>query len=148
APLRYEKPEPAPEESFRANAPESAPVPLQITVPWRMTSLPNGLRVALFERHDLPVATVRLVVERGSADVSAPLDAYATLAGMVMSATARRDEPALHAAWAGLGAVRFESFGPNDIELGAKVAAADLDSALALIAETATQPRLDLVHLS
>jgi zinc protease len=34
-----------------------------------MTTLPNGLRVLLFERHDFPVVAARLVVARGAVDL-------------------------------------------------------------------------------
>jgi zinc protease len=142
APLRYEPPALAPEESFRAQAPAATPVVPEIGLPWRLTTLPNGVRVALLERHAMPVVTACLVFDRGAIDAGARVDAYAILSRTLKIGTEARSGPELMDAWAGLGAVHEAALGPDGGRLWAEVGAADFESALALLAETATRPRL------
>jgi zinc protease len=140
APLQYGPPPLAPEEAFRATPPDASPVVPAVSIPWRFTELPNGMRVAHLERHALPVVTVRLVIARGAADAGASEDAYGILRRLLDGGTREHGGAELAAAWAKLGALRGVSFGPDGCGLWAKVGAADLDAAAALIAEAATRP--------
>jgi zinc protease len=71
APLRYGVHAPAPDESFRAHPPPT-PAVTEMRDVVRDTTLPNGLRVVLVERHDFPVVATRLLVDRGSLDLDDP----------------------------------------------------------------------------
>ena len=69
--------------------------------------------------------------------------AYAVLGRAIRNGTEERDSTALMDVWAGLGATHGASFGPDGGFLSAEVGAADFDEAMALLAETATRPRLE-----
>lgn len=142
APLRYGPLPLAPDQPFRASAPAATPVAADLALPWRVTTLPSGVRVVLLERHALPVATVRLVIDRGAADIEVREDLADLLDDVLDAGTAARTGPELGEAWAQLGAVHGASLGADGGAVWGKVVAADLDAAVALIAETATQPRL------
>jgi zinc protease len=141
APLAYGPVTPAPEEPFRARAPEASPPEPAVLPPWRVTKLGNGLRVALLERHALPVVALRLEIDRGAADTGADHGTIGLLQAMLGAGTTARTAPALAAAYAELGAVHGGGAGTDGCMLSAKVGAADLDAALGLLAESATQPR-------
>jgi zinc protease len=106
APLRYEPILLAPEEPFRARVPDASPVVPAVSLPWRVTTLANGLHVVHLERHALPIVSVHLVIERGVADVSASIDAYAILEDMLEAGTQDRSQDQLSAAYASLGAAQ------------------------------------------
>jgi len=143
APLRYEPVAPAPEEPFRAVPPDASPVPPRVPLLLRMTTLPNGLRVVLVERHGLPIISVRIVVARGSADTGAPGDTYAILERILQGGgTAQRSAAELSAAYAHLGAPHRVACGYDGVFVATVVGAEDLDQAVGLLAETATGPRL------
>lgn len=61
--------EPVPDEPFRAHAPALTPIVEVLDPPPRVTTLANGLRVVLFPRHAVPLAEVRLVIDRGALDL-------------------------------------------------------------------------------
>ena len=147
APLRYEPIVLAPDQPFRASAPDASPVTPTVSLPWRETTLPNGLRVVHLERHGLPIVSVRLVVARGAADVGAPDDTYALLGKLMHAGTQDRTADQLAAAYARLGAVRNVILGPDGCSVSAKVGAEDMDAAIELVAEAATRPRLTLPEL-
>ena len=69
APLRYESGVAAPDQPFRAEPPPLSPV-TDVTESVRETTLPNGVRVVLIERHDFPLVAAELVADRGSLDLA------------------------------------------------------------------------------
>ena len=142
APLRYEPVSPAPEEPFRAAPPDASPVAPNVPLAFRVTTLANGLRVVLVERHGLPIVATRIVVARGFADARAPLDTYGILHRLLEEGTARRSAEELAAAYARLGAPHRVFCEDDGVTVGTVVDAADLDEAVGLLAETVLTPRL------
>ena len=69
APLRYPPEAPAPRDPFPSEPPALAPVSEVVDAAPRITTLANGLRVVLVERHTFPVVAARLFVDRGSLDL-------------------------------------------------------------------------------
>jgi zinc protease len=61
-----------PDAPFRASAPPKSPVAERVDPPPRETTLPNGLKVLLFERHGYPTVALRLIVDRGAVDIGDP----------------------------------------------------------------------------
>lgn len=147
APLRYEPIVLAPDQPFRAIAPDASPVMPTVSLPWRETTLPNGLRVVHLERRGLPIVSVRLVVARGAADVGAPEDTYALLEELMHTGTLVRTAEQLAAAYARLGAVHDVTLGPDGCSVSTKVGAENMDAAIELVAETTIRPRLTLFEL-
>jgi len=142
APLRPEPIPLAPEEPFRATPPDASPVAADVALPLRVTRLPNGLRVVHVERRALPIVAVRLVVERGAADAGGPPEAVTLLTRLCRAATRSKGRTELSRSWAALGARHYVASDADGFELGATAAAADLDAAVALVAEAAIEPRL------
>jgi zinc protease len=68
-PLRYAADPIAPDDPARATPPSPAPVAEAVDAPPRSTTLPNGMRVVLYERHDYPTFAARLVIDRGAVDL-------------------------------------------------------------------------------
>jgi zinc protease len=143
APLRYEPVPPAPEEPFRAVPPDASPAPPSVSLPFQVSTLPNGLKVALLERHSLPVVAVQLVTERGSADSSSPVDAMGILRRVLESGTARRSQRDLALAYSRIGAPHRAFIGGDGCGVAVRIGAADLDAAVELMAEAVVFPRLD-----
>jgi zinc protease len=143
APLRYEPVPPAPEEPFRASPPDASPAPPSVPLPFQVKRLPNGLEVALLERHALPIVALQLVSERGFADAAIPLDAVGILQRVMQSGTARRRSQELALAYARIGAPHRAFLDPDGCGLAASSGSADLDTAVGLMAEAVIPPRLD-----
>jgi zinc protease len=140
APLRYEPPPPAPEEPHRQHPPQLSTVVAPPTLPpWSVTTLPNGLRIAVLEKHSLPVVSARITFDRGAADVSAPYDTTGILAEMLGGGTSDRTAEEVAAAWARIGAGRAIDVGDDGASVGTKVPAGDFDTALGLLAGTVMQ---------
>jgi predicted Zn-dependent peptidase len=141
APLRYEPDPAAPDERFRATMPSASPVMPAVALPWRERTLDNGLRVVHLERRGAPIVSVRLVVARGHADAAAALDTYSILEELMQTGTAHRTARQLANEYAFAGGVWGTSFGPDSCSIVARGAAARFDDIVALVAETALQPR-------
>jgi zinc protease len=148
APLRYAEASPAADEAFRAQAPDTSPVVPSASFDWSDTTLDNGLRVLVLERHALPIVSTALVVLRGSAEAWAPHDTESILEGLLAEGTRGRTRDELMAAWSGLGARHGISLGPDGCMLMAKVSSGHVDAAIALLAETAMTPRLTVRDFS
>ena len=104
-------------------------------------TLPNGLKVHLVEKHDLPLVEVRLVVDAGWADDPAGRPGTAALtADMLDEGVKGRDALALSEAADALGAeLRTESnFDGTQVSLN--VLRDRLDAGLALLADVALRP--------
>jgi zinc protease len=74
-----------PAQPARAEPP--APLPMRPVAfpPFREATLPNGLRLIVVEKHDLPVANVNLYVQSGDASDAAPKAGLASLAAEVVT---------------------------------------------------------------
>ncbi len=120
-----------------------APKRLTLTTP-RERTLPNGLRLIIVERHELPVVDVSLVVGAGS-DVEAPgKGGLATLtANLLDEGTPGRTALDVAEQQAFFGARLFTTaaFDRALISLHAPVAV--LDSALSLLADVVVRPTLE-----
>jgi zinc protease len=132
----------ATEESFRMTPPDASPVVPDVALSFRVSTLENGLTLAVLERHAVPVVNADLVIARGLADTRAPRDAYDVLAELLGHGTARRDGGALASAYARQGAVGRHWHTLDSMGLGVTAAAQDLEPALGLLAENVTTPRL------
>jgi zinc protease len=142
-PLRYGEAPRAIDEPFRAAAPTSSPVPLSLKLPWESEVLPNGMRIVLFERHDLPVVGARLLFTRGTADAGVPLPASVLLARWLTRGTETKTADELDSAWGKIGAEHGKNFGHDATELFARAPSEGFDTAVALLADTVMHPRLD-----
>jgi zinc protease len=116
--------------------------PAVFTAPAVQTAtLPNGLKLHLVEKHDLPLVEARLVVGAGWADDPADRPGTAALtADMLDEGVKGRDALALSEAADGLGAeLRTESnFDGTQVSLN--VLRDRLDAGLALLADVALRP--------
>jgi len=95
-----------PDADFRAQQPPAgAPVRFQPPVPKALT-LKSGLQIWLLERHDLPLVSLELLVEAGSNTNPGGLPGVSSfVADMLDEGTAKRDAPAIAAAFDDLAAV-------------------------------------------
>jgi predicted Zn-dependent peptidase len=148
APLRYDPVPPALEEPFRAVVPEASAVTPTIALRWETSALPNGLRLAVLPRRALPIVSVRLVFERGSADAQARVDLAGVFARMLDNGSADRPGEALAAAYARLGAPHRTFLGDDACGISARGSAADAEELIALAAERALRPRLTEVDFA
>jgi zinc protease len=72
APLHYGDSPMAEDTLLRQAPPPLPPIAEIVDAPPRETTLSNGLRIVLVERHDYPVVATRLIVDRSSLDVGDP----------------------------------------------------------------------------
>lgn len=128
--------------TFAAPAPEPAVPPLQLPEPVSRT-LPNGLRVAVFPSHALPVVQAQLLVRAGVADEPDSLPGLAALTAMVVQlGSASRTAAQLAADLASIGAT-FTTSAQRDYTLAALGARASVfEAGLEILADAAIGPRL------
>ncbi|RYE83465.1 MAG: insulinase family protein, partial [Myxococcales bacterium] len=100
--------------------------------------LANGIRVLMVERHDLPVVSVRVVATRGAAQARPGVGSFA--AATLMAGTSRHDADALSDAFEAIGAEHWASADYDAVQIGVKVIAGQLPTALDLLAEVAQSP--------
>jgi predicted Zn-dependent peptidase len=125
----------------RHSAPELGPPPAIRLPPTTVTTLSNGLTVMVVERHELPLATFRLVVPRGSAfNPPAHAGAAGLMSDMLLEGTATRSslEIADEAAFLGIALEANSTWDATTITLNAPTA--QLDRALPLFADLVLQP--------
>jgi predicted Zn-dependent peptidase len=68
---------PLADEAFRASAPAAEPGAPFVPPATRELALPNGMRVVLVERHDLPLVALQLLVPHGTDDARARVGSFA-----------------------------------------------------------------------
>lgn len=141
APLRYGPAPLAPDEPARAVPPRPGPPLPREPLAWRISTLDNGLRVVVLERHALPVVSLRLVVDRGSADAGASGEARDLLEAVMEGGTASLPAEALAESYALLGAAHDVDLGYDGCSLRAKAHATSTDAMVRLLAESAMRPR-------
>jgi zinc protease len=142
APLVYTAAGTEPGEPFRLREPLLAPV-VEVSEPFRETTLPNGLHVILVERHDFPVVASRLLIDRGALDVD---DAGGRQVGEVAYLFARGGDEAVFedlsalSARTGVGWAANETFDSSTV--GVRAPSGAFDVSISLIAKTSVAARL------
>jgi len=117
-----------------------APAALQLP-PVQTRELPNGLRLAVVEHHELPVADFVLVVRSGSERDPASHSGLATLvADMLTEGAGRRSSLQISDQAAFLGVDLGAASGWDATRVVLHTPTAQLDSALALFADVALRP--------
>ena len=141
-------PEPPPRGNQVMTPPSANPSPptlgpvKPLTVPAVVErTLPNGLRLLIVEHHELPIVDFSLVVKSGGETDPAGKDGLATLAAsMLDEGTVSRDALQIAEQIANLG-ISLGTFGGWDASrVTLHTPTAQLDSALALMAEVALKP--------
>ncbi len=129
-----------PDADFRKAAPAAGPkVAFRPPVP-RISTLKNGVKVYLLERHDLPLATVQLTSKVGAGDLGA-LPGVAFFTGwMLEQGAGKRDALQISDDYEALGAQHGSSFGWDSGTVYVKVPVAGLDRALEILADVALRP--------
>lgn len=121
----------------------AAPTPLQIPTITERT-LPNGLRVAIVEQHDVPVVDMVLVVRSGSEADPAGRSGLATLTAAALNEGAGARDAVAIADQIGFLAVRLNaSAGLEQSTVALHSTRATLDSGLALMADLVLRPRFN-----
>lgn len=125
----------------RSRPPEPGPVRPFHLPPVRSFALSNGLPVLLVEKHEVPVATVLLVVRAGAAADPAGRPGLASMtARMLDEGAAGKDALALDDAVSFLGAELSTSAGWDASYVSLHVPVARLAPALSLMADVALRP--------
>ena len=105
------------------------------------TTLKNGLRVLIAERHELPVIGVRLVVGAGAGDLEgARPGALSFLGGMIEQGTKKRSALQISDDFEAIGAQHGAWFDWDSGGVSVKVLADKLDPALELMSDVALNP--------
>ena len=119
----------------------AAPTTLRIP-PIAERTLPNGLRIAIVEQHDVPVVDMMLVVRRGSEADPAGQSGLATLTASLLSEGAGTRDAVALADQIGFLAIRLNaSAGLEQSTVSLHSTRATLDSGLALMADMVLRPR-------
>jgi zinc protease len=142
APVEQPAPAPPPPAPLIDTAPPrlGVPAPLQLP-PVQTRELPNGLKIALVEHHELPVADFVLVVRSGSERDPARHSGLATLtADMLTEGAGTRTSLQISDQEAFLGASLGAASGWDATRIVLHTPTAQLDSALALFADVALRP--------
>ena len=105
------------------------------------TTLKNGLRVLIVERHELPVVGIRLVVVGGAGDLEgARTGALSFLGGMIEQGTKKRTALQISDDFEAIGAQHGAWFDWDSGGVSVKVLADKLDPALELMSDVALNP--------
>lgn len=123
-----------PDAPFRAEAPPGGPAVTFVPPKIETFSLKNGIPVYLVERHDLPVASVRLVVRAGAGEGERPA-LFATLGAMLEQGTKDKDALQISDAYEALGAQHGAWFDWDAGGAYVKLLVKDLEAGLRLVAD-------------
>jgi len=125
----------------------SAPRPFRIDAP-RETTLPNGLRVIVAERHGLPIVTAQLLILSGNeTDPAGKNGTAAMTAELLPMGTRRHDATAIANLAEALGGTLKSDAGWDRSMVWMTVTTPKLDEALGLIGEVATSPAFEQEEL-
>jgi zinc protease len=125
----------------RTTPPTLAPPPKLTLPPVAMSELPNGLRLFVVEKHELPVADFILLVGTGSEADPAPRSGLALItAGMLDEGAAGRSALEIADQEAFLGIRLSAGSGWDASTISLHTPTGQLDSALALFADVALRP--------
>lgn len=128
----------ASDEAFRMKAPPGGEAFPFVPPPIVEHKLPNGIRILLVERHELPIVAFQVVVDRG-ADQGPP-GTGAFLGAMLLQGTKTRTALQISDALGKLGA-QYGAWGSLDsMGVNAKVLAASFPEALSILADCLRNP--------
>ena len=136
-------PVPVTNDDWRAKRPAAGPEPRLVLPRFQEVVLPNGFRVLVHERHDLPIATALVAFSAGSAADPSGQAGLADLTYRVMlEGAGERSSQQFADALADLGATPITSISPDGALLGVQLLSRNLEPAVALLAEAARKPHL------
>lgn len=131
-----------PDAPFRARAPAPDGKVTFVAPKVQETTLANGLRLLVVERHELPIVSVRLVVGIGAGDVpGATPGAMSFLGAMLEQGTKKRDALKISDDYEALGAQHGAWVDWDSGGLTARFLSERLDAALELFADVAQHPQ-------
>ncbi len=128
------------DDDFRAHPPTSAVASLPELPAIGETTLPNGVRVLVLERHALPLASIGIVVARGAAQ--APAGVAQMAARMLFEGTTRIEGDRLKQDLSEMGAEWNASAHYDAITINAKLPATNAGEALRVLTEVLRSPTL------
>jgi len=130
-----------PDTDFRAQQPPAGPpVRFQPPVPKTLT-LKSGLQVWLLERHDLPLVSLELLIEAGSNTNPRGLAGTSSfVADMLDEGTAKRDAPAIAAAFDDLAAVFHAASDVETLTASLSVPTESLAAGIEVFADVVVHP--------
>ena len=132
----------------RTQPPPLGPPPALTLPTIRHLTLANGLPVILLERHEVPLVQVTLVINTGGTDNALAKSGLASItAAMLTEGAGRRDALQLADAIDYLGARLSASAGLHTTAVSLHTPLAELDSALALMADVAERPTFPAAEL-
>jgi zinc protease len=112
-------------------------------------TLENGLNIDVVPHKQLPIVSLELVIQSGSASDPADLPGLAsTVADMLREGTLKRKGAQFAEAVEFLGATLHTSAGQETLRIGISALSEHFDAALALLAEAALQPAFDATELA
>ncbi len=138
----YAPPPPTPDAPFRENPP-----PPHGTVSWRAPTIatwtmPNGVRVLLVERHELPIVSVRVVSSSGAGDVGLHPAAVAFTASLLEQGAGSRSAPQLSDDLEALGIQHGAGCDWDSCSAHIKALTSRLGPALDILADVVLRPSL------
>jgi len=130
-----------PDAPFRENPPPAGPAVTWAPPHIESWALPNGVRVLFVERHDLPIVSVRLVVDAGAGDLAgARPGAIAFMGAMLEQGAGKRDALAISDDYEALGADHGAWCDWDACVARVKVLASRLAPALDLLSDIVLRP--------
>jgi predicted Zn-dependent peptidase len=118
---------------FRQSAPEVASLPPRELPVFEDSRLSNGARIITVKHGNLPIAAVRVVIDRGADQ--APPGVASFVAAMLFAGTEHRSSIVLHQAFNEMGASIDSSASYDAITLDLRVLRANLEPALSRVAD-------------
>ena len=136
-----EAPRVTPDAPFRQHAPPAGPEVTFVPPAIQSFTLGNGVRVLLTERHELPIVSVRLVVEAGAGDLpKEPPGLLSFLGSMLEQGTAKKSALEISDAFESIGAAHNAWVDWDSAGASVKVTTDKLDAALALLSDVVMHP--------
>jgi zinc protease len=136
-----EAPRMTPDAPFRQHAPPAGPEVTFVPPAIQSFTLKNGVRVLLTERHELPIVSVRLVVEAGAGDLpKEPPGLLSFLGSMLEQGTAKKSALEISDAFESIGATHNGWVDWDSAGASVKVTSDKLDAALGLLSDVVMHP--------
>ncbi len=137
-----------PDAPFRQQPPPASGKIVFVAPKVLETTLKNGLRVLVVERHDLPVVGLRLVVAAGAGDLEgARPGALSFLGGMLEQGTKKRSALQINDDFEAIGAQHGAWFDWDSGGISVKVLKGELDAALDLMSDVAQNPTFPVAEI-
>jgi predicted Zn-dependent peptidase len=132
---------PAPEETFRAQAPQPGQPPELVLPKFEQARLDNGLTVVVSTRRELPLVFAGLAFASGSAQDPKGQGGLADVTyKMLLEGAGGKDTLALDQAFQDLGVTPAMRTSPDGAYMGVQVLRRNADAALALMTDVARKP--------